>query len=337
MLLKSILLLTLVSILPVVITNPSQLCSTTFVNICFSCQHIDGLCDNITDNMKIIVFPDNKKIDYSWYIRTNIRIIIQTGKLTFFSCNKNWDFIEVDPNYYYPHKIKLNLSNIHVAVTYSKVVTEFQTCVQTYCSNQNNHFECYNHVVDNLNFEFDTSVNPKCLQNITFASIESPNLKLIEPNTFFLNVFNLIYLKLELINLKTFQFNVLQNLKFLKMIKLVYFNRNLVCLDCIFRFNPNLVLINAQDTIVWNSCNYSALRKGSSNVNNMSSILTIFHNEPQRSLEVELKISCVFLIYSAMFLFAISAIFVHLYCKKLITTNDGVITGDLDTCTTRTL
>ena len=238
-----------------------QMCTTPENDICHACQpfnHSDSIkfCQNITKNVHQINFYGTKNVNYDSYKNSNVKIIVEPEKRTFYPCGINSSYITVNRNSYYPIQLNLNLSNVHLPITYSSIETYFQKCVEKYCFNKNNRFECLDPLVDSLDFTFNSVVTPKCIQNITFANISSPNLSEIRQNTFFLNAVNLIFLKLDLIDLKLFENNVFQHLRHLKTIEVVYLytESELIVNNSIFRYNPDLILITVPDRRIWNMC-----------------------------------------------------------------------------------
>ena len=261
MLVKTVLLLGLV----VTAANSVRFCLNHVSRVCYPCDRTNvtsAYCHQITNDMKIIYFQKETLIRYESYINSNIKIIKEPTKVTYYqsSCMYNSQnyYYQVQANTFYPIENELNFSPLPVgklSVATNKY-SRFQTCLEIYCRFRvNNHLTCSDDHIDGFDFVLNENVTLTCIQNITSINIRSRSISEMYLNTFFRNVYNTVHMDLMLDNLQHLDcatFHTLQNLREIEIQ-----SRNTVQVNsdqCLFRYNPNLVLVVINRNWYWSTC-----------------------------------------------------------------------------------
>ena len=233
-----------------------QYCYNFSKSICYPCNNGD-FCNQKMDRTKILRPPINFYIDYMHYANTNIMVIEELHMITYYSCNRT--YLQVSPKSFYPkNRSFLTFSRNAAPILESINITTFQTCLETYCGRQsNNRLECHMGPYRNMfDFQFSSIVTLSCIENITYALIDSDNTPMVKLNWFFFNARNLVYVTLRLKQLKTFECNTFSFLELLRVLQLhVDFNvSSSDGYDCFFGHNQNLVLLDVEGKRTWNPC-----------------------------------------------------------------------------------
>ena len=256
------------SIFPFLLTlvDSLQLCSKEIQKVCYPCEsRISNYftCTEISDQMKIIYFETNQFIDYTKYQNSHVRLIEEPQKITLYPCHRNTSYIQVDLDTYYPIGSKLKLKFTNKSEFKSVRNSRFQSCLETHCLTKNNRFVCHDHFVQHLDFKFNQIVTTQCIQNITIALIFSRYLTKIVPNMFFLNAYNLIYVVFDLDILEILECSTFENLKHLRLVDFQVLRKTTVRnYECVFQYNPNIVFINDNNNITWNTCERNDFKTG---------------------------------------------------------------------------
>ena len=241
------------------VTLSVHLCLTWYQYECHPCHpKQQNICDNITNDIKVLIFHKNTTVYYKLHLNTSIRMIIEDDKITFYPCSIWATYFQVDRKNYYPIGRNVYFPSVKLIVNSLKHIKfKFQDCLTTFCSfSHNNRFGCYHMSLRYFNFTFDQIVTSQCVQNITFASIYSETIFEITQNTFFLTATNLIYLKLAIPNLNYFQCHIFEKLSNLKIIQFEYYSTHLINYNkCIFFYSPNIIKIDIGYKTLWNTCN----------------------------------------------------------------------------------
>ena len=254
----------LVQFYPPVTMEPLVYCLNYVTDMCISCDYNDYYCDEISSEAKMIQINRNASVDYEKYVHTNVKIIQEYRLNTYYSCPNMFDkYLQVYSYNYYPITNQLNFSSIvsrsppifhwgHISVI-------LQNCLETFCSTDQNHiFICHGLSFTNLQFVFNDIVTPYCLQNITTTCIISKTMLDVDRSLyFFTNAYNMIYLMLDVKDLKNLRCNRFQKLVNLRELELVFpadTDFDPENYKCIFRYNPNLVKIVMNDKWLWNEC-----------------------------------------------------------------------------------
>ena len=261
-------------------------------------------CDEITNHTAVIHYAKELKIDYKSYINSNVQMIEEPAKITFYSCLRDADYLQVSRHNYYPidggrtvklfaeRKLKCNRGPVGY----------FYDCLELHCFyNRANRLYCTSRIYDSLNIVLKSAVTYLCVQNITYANIWVKNVSNVaNVNHFFQYANNLVYLVLRLkdnSSLTCSSFIHLQNLRVAKL----WFDLpiNVSALECMFRYNPNLVKIEFNGHVIWNQCtNFKYSESQKQTVVNIATHNTIV--KPSRLFR--LLITCV------MYMFAIIVI-----------------------------
>ena len=258
----------ILALLPIVISVPK--CYNDSQTVCELCEdYTDSDCQEITDDI-IIVFSYQgmrQKIDYNFFSGTNVKIIHEQNSTTFYSCNRG--YIHVNRNTFYPTGLKLNFTTFYKPETkYSADRSQFQICLDTYClDDKYNTLICRHHYLNTLKFQFSSHVTPMCLQNITSSLISARHLTDLKNNNFFGYATNLINLMIHIELIDSFECDIFRNLVNLRLLEIQLYGghgHQLQLVDqykCIFGWNPNLVRIQINDKLIWNTCNDTAVSK----------------------------------------------------------------------------
>ena len=236
-----------------------KFCLISGERLCYECDNINRnklYCDEMPQNVINMELNSTKITDYNSIKYTNIKVIIQPDRVTYYSCNKNEAYLQVNSSNYYPLDRKLNFTNHPLNKPTRYADLKFQSCLNNYCANMantSNKFICNNYLMEHLHFMFSTTVTPYCIQNITYVDILSRRITELCLNRFFINAYNIIYLNLEIDSLKIFECNALKNLKNLRVLHLNVPIR-LRTFECFFHYNPTLALININKLEIWNPC-----------------------------------------------------------------------------------
>ena len=237
------------------LTTLDQMCLSVFRFVCIPCNisRDDPVnCLEIDDEKKVINFSGSEtRVDYEKYVNTNIKIIMEDGTYTLYSCDS---YLKVSQTVYFPIGRKLEYPTIAFSSRSLHDYTPFQDCLNMYCLLNKNHFRCETAFLDKFHFGFDYHVTHKCVQNITMASITTPAIQYLDFNHFFEYAYNLIYLQLELPNLRYFNCQVFRGLRNLRLLDFMHSNFTLDEYKCIFRYNRNLVKIVTEKVFIWNTC-----------------------------------------------------------------------------------
>ena len=241
-------------------TIEDHMCLSFIVNVCFMCSktQIDGgQCMKLNDEMNTIVVSGHKvKIDYKSYINSHIKIIEEDTKVTLYSCDIFNAYTRYYKRTYYPIGRELRYPKYNLPPYLNNVDKSFQRCIKTYClTNMNmNYFECLRQDVKDFDFVMDSQKVLTCVQNITMAYISTSNLTRLHLNTFFQYAYNLIYLQLDLQNLRYVSCNIFKTLSNLRLLDFGYNNFPRDHYECVFKHSENLIKIDAKDVTVWNKC-----------------------------------------------------------------------------------
>ena len=259
MILKNIIILSHIVSLLMPFMKSLQLCLTSSTNICYPCKRYDSQrdrCDEITYDMKIIIFGSDTLISYDLFKNTGIFIVEEPLKITYYSCLDRKNYFQVARKTYFPlgdHKLHFSKIPLGISNT-SSIGAHFQYCLLSYCTVwNNNRFVCDDIHLESLEFYFVGHVSLACVQNITYAYIRSNTVSNISINYFFRNAYNIIYLRLDFENLKFIEpttFSNLFNLRILRITSSVLESDNQI----IFQYNHNLVKIIFNNQFLWNDC-----------------------------------------------------------------------------------
>ena len=225
---------------------------------CYPCEVTDlhdGNCVRPTRRTKVINFRSNRTpiVNYDWYVNSNIKIIQEHTKFTFYSCNSA--YFQVSRNSYYPIKGTLHLRRVPMKFGYHRTHNSFQTSLENYCKMPTNKFRSTEQDVDSLDFVLSGRITSECLQNITTATIVSNRITVLKKMLFFEYADNLVNLKLEFMNLEAFSCVVFENLTRLSIIEFPFtIAIHIESYKCILHNNRNLVKIQVGSITIWNNC-----------------------------------------------------------------------------------
>ena len=243
----------------------TQLCLSYFKTMCYSCNNVNidnNYCIEITTDMKLIHFDYNLTIDYQSYINTNIKMIEEPGIVTYYPCWNPIGYFQVNSYTYYPiERIPGFPVKSSLADGFRTRRNHFQKCLETFCLKfKDNSLKCLNPLIDSLDFEFNAIVHVNCIQNVTYAYIDSDRLLRIRRNYFFHQAFNLVHLKLNFKNLTSIKCDSMQYLRNLKEVIINILNfTNRINPMCIFRKNPYLVKVTINNQNFWNPCKVNSI------------------------------------------------------------------------------
>ena len=255
-----IVLLTLICAIEIKGTKYVPLCLNIFKRVCYPCldnRYNISHCSPINPDMRVVHYNFKTLVDYSQYLDTNVQIIEELDRKTFYSCPFRDDYFQVNTTNFYPIGRPLTFSKQAVGKRTAHSDSKFQLCLETYCCLKNdNRFTCYDTSFGGLDFAFNNIVTLKCLQNITSVHLWSNNITKITVNRFFLNAHNIVNMVLDFERLNAIQCNAFQNLRSLRMLEFDVNSEqsHFLKYDCIFHFNPNLVKINLNGEWIWKMC-----------------------------------------------------------------------------------
>ena len=250
-----------------------QLCLSYMKDVCYPCErtgHDKHVCKPMTNTTKIIEFEANTtQINYESYRNTNIKIINEPTKITFYSCHPNVTYFQVYRDTYYPVKQAVLWDKMllfpHKLAQHS--TDSFQTCLETYCERIRSHrLGCHSPDMDSLNFTLSNSIGTLCIREITVAYIYSTKITEITPNLFFRYAIHLIHLKIDLPKLRSIICNSFWYLRHLRLIDLYVGTNQTENTKCLFQYNPNLVKIEIYNKIIWNECDTYRVFNGNDHV-----------------------------------------------------------------------
>ena len=256
---KTILTLTILS--QILLTETGFLCIYHVAPECIFCQKRtfhDKLCIERASDVKVLTILGKTSVNYDRYINSSIKLINERNLKTFYSC---FDYFQVYTYTFYPVRLNLLFLQEPQGIVPSRLQGTFQRCLDKFCSatirtnNYNyNRFLCYENRLKSLDFLFNYMVTLSCVQNITYAFISSQWIEMLDVNYFFSNAYNLVYLKLELLNLKKIESRVFGNLRYLKFVKFIYKRLPLEDYERIFEYTHSLVKIDVANVSLWIKC-----------------------------------------------------------------------------------
>ena len=255
-------------------TKLEQTCFTNSTEICYPCTSTMN-CKLIGNEMKVIRSTNrNTTINYGTYVGGHVKIIEEPEVVTFYSClgmtarGDKTGYLQVNPFTYHPINHELEFRNYPLGRNFLKMSTRFQKCLNSHClhnnnnNNNNNRLECIILMETRLDFDFDfNSVTTlECVQNITFAHLNAPNVTVLRENHFFRNAYNIIYLELNVGHLGVLECDTFEYLSHVRVIRYSSSSSSdsngneLNQFACILQHNPSLVRVIVNNNSIWSNC-----------------------------------------------------------------------------------
>ena len=260
MFLNYILYWTILCKISLIIAKSKLLCDRYLNQICVVCPAVKAdvtKCQKITDNMKIIVDDGNHtRIDYDQYVNSHVRIIRVKNKVTYYTCyNKAEPYFHVDSYTYFPLAQKTTYVKKRPTIAYQQLQTRYQKCLDNHCLKKPySIFKCTGLGMVDLNFTYTSNVTNDCLRGITYVNTDVKTMSQIYLDQLFHETYNLIYLKIQIDHLDHLNCNDFETLQNLRELHLNFNKSEKQDLNCIFLYNPNLVIIFYNSQMIFNKC-----------------------------------------------------------------------------------
>ena len=285
-----------------VIAASVEECHMVLEPLCIYCDkriYIQSQCVNSTSKVKILKFFEKIDIDYKSYTNRSIKMIIEPRTTTYYSCETyGRDYLQVFSDNAYPLGVEIRLLHVNFEDSNTSMDTSFQKCLVNHCLQPfKNDFYCYNDIVISFNFVPNSVVSLPCLRNITMAFLKLDVLNITSMNNFFRYAYNIIRLTLTAKNSLLIPCNAFYNLPELRDLMFqIHNSTGSENFGCIFKYNRNLVKIDLNGQMIWNSCNYNVI-----NYTNVTEIDNNPGNYRHRNMLIYVVVTCCLLFCAALY------------------------------------
>ena len=221
----------------------------------------DGHSTNYNNDTRQLNYYPGRSEHMTYLHNSDSKIkLIYNDTITIYECPDSYPSIYKSPNFYPASKNRIQFSRPGKNVfEEDELVDEmFQKCLHFYCDfqeNKNNMLTCRGYGMQSFNFQFTTTITPRCVQNITFVRVTNITTLNLHKSNFLNYAINVIYMQLRIpkhesgVNVRCSSFFHMNKLRLLYISSLT-----LAVAKCMLTFNPDLIRIAYRDKIVWNMC-----------------------------------------------------------------------------------